>query len=328
MSTLCATFRKLPRFRHKMFALFESWLKNIIQNGSHHRDGEVSRRIMFSNVIFLALPVVYLVFILMDIGTYFSPFYKLAFDQFIVPIVIAVCLVNLWLNKKGFTKATRLIFLLAWPVLMHTVPIILMNTPIDYYLAYPIGIIFHSILVQLMFSYKKETVYFISLMLLNIGAILTFPQFLGEFQIIGLPELVEDQFYFLVGILYWLLFNLVTFYVLNVMDTYILDQSKKKQLIEQQKEELNLLNQNLESLVALRTKELEEMNEKLRQYAFYNAHHLRGSFCKIQGFFDVYEIENQAFSEKREVRQKLIDSIQELDERILEIQKITTTRME
>lgn len=92
-------------------------------------------------------------------------------------------------------------------------------------------------------------------------------------------------------------------------------------LIEKQKGELDVLNKNLESKVLQRTQMLEEQNKKLRDHAFYNAHLLRGPFCRVQGLMQLQELITDE-KEKIEIQQKLKLSIEELDDRIREIQKI------
>ena len=290
-------------------------------------EDEVSRRILFSNVVFISLPAVYAVFMLIDFDAYLIPLHELRFDQFVIPIVILVCFFCLWLNSLGIIILSRVLFLCLWPLLVHLIPIRLQETPSDYYLAYPFGLVFHSMMIQLMFSYKKETGLFWTFLLLNLIGILFSPALLIYFDTDrDLPAgMINNKYYFFDGILYWLLFNLVMFYILRLVESYIKKINDSKALIEEQKEELNALNQNLEQLVAQRTFELEEQNEKLKKHAFYNAHLLRGPFCRVKGLIYLQEIDPSTLYDLQQIKDKLNESIDELDARIREIQQLVET---
>jgi signal transduction histidine kinase len=309
-----------------------NWIKKTRQLGViQDSQNESQRRIAFSNVVFITLPAVYLIFILIDVKTFLVPPNQLVFDQFIVPIVIGICIFCLWLNYVGRTTFSRVLFIVLWPLLMHIIPIIKLNAPSDYALAFPFGIVFHGMLIQLLFSYKSEKKLFWFFLFINCCMMILAPRFLVMYDSdLDVPQdLVLDKFYFLVGILYWLLFNLVTFYILNVIEAAMKRLIDSKALITEQKNKLNELNHHLEELVAQRTQLLEEQNEKLRQHAFFNAHLLRSPFSNIQGLVQMqYHLENDSRAnteEIHEIRQKLKDSIDELDMRIIEIQKLVET---
>lgn len=300
------------------------WFQILTNLGVDVRtDRELNRRIVFSNVVFLALPVVYIAFMAIDIGAYLVPFSELLFDQITVPVVIHACIAGLVMNGLGLTRISRVLFIVLWPVMLHIAPIILLQTPTDYYLAYPFGIVFHGMLIQLMISYRREPWLFGMLMLLNLVAIFTMHFFLVRNDIEAeIPHGLVDRQYLYDGILYWLLFNLVMFYVLYVVESYIDQLNQSHALIKQQKDDLNLMNRRLEQLVHQRTAELEAQNEKLRQHAFYNAHMLRGPFCRILGLVQLSELLGADHPEIPEIQAKLQVSLNELDERIREIQRL------
>ena len=290
-------------------------------------EDEISRRIVFSNVVFISLPIVYLIFMVIDYESYLTPISELHFDNFVVPIIITICLFCLWLNNLGKTTTSRVLFIGLWPLLLHIIPIKLLQTPSDYYLAFPFGIVFHSMLSQLMLSHGKERALFWFCLLLNFLTIIFSPSILTYFDIDhDIPkEMMNDRYYLLDGVLYWLLFNLVTFYILTIIESYIKKVNDSKELIERQKEELNLLNRGLEILVNQRTSELEEQNSKLRKHAFFNAHLLRGPFCRIQGLIQLQDTTDVDYNNE-EIKSRLNESIQELDERIREIQNLVDTK--
>lgn len=131
------------------------FFNNIIYSGTDNNvNPHLARRILFTNVIFTALPTVYLIFIALDFNAYTKPITQWNFDVATVPIMIIYCIIGIFLNRAGYSFIGRLGFLVLWPALMHILPVIFLKTPPDYYLAFTIGMIFHSILIQLFISFK------------------------------------------------------------------------------------------------------------------------------------------------------------------------------
>ncbi len=308
-----------------MNSLF-NFIHKVTHLGVLADSNDADRRILFSNVVFICLPLVYVIFMVLDYESYMTAIQELRFDQLVVPIIIGICILGLWLNKQNFTTLSRILFLGLWPLLLHLIPIRLLNTPSDYYLAYPFGIVFYSILIQLMFSYRNEALLYWCFMIINLVGVITFPSVLVYFDLDhDVPhDMINYKYYFYDGVLYWLLFNLVTFYILFVNESYIKKINKTKALIEEQKFALNSVNQNLEKIVSERTLQLQEQNEKLKQHAFFNAHMLRGPFCRIKGLVQLQDLTLKN-DEVFELRSKLNESIEELDMRIFEIQKLVET---
>jgi len=285
---------------------------------------DITRRIVFSNILFISLPVVYFIFMVIDYKTYLVPLNHLRFDQFIVPIIILICFLCLWLNRINQNRISRNLFLAAWPFLLHIIPIKLLASPPDYFLAFPFGLVFHSIMIQLMLSYKNQPIQFWSWMIANLLTILFAPTILLESDSYHRipPSLISGPYYILDSILYWLLFNLVVFYTIIELERYIKYVHTSKALIEDQKEELTSLNQNLEAVVLQRTRALEEQNQKLKDYAFYNAHTLRGPFCRVKGLVHLRELVKIDGREAEEINTRLLQSLEELDQKIQDIQLI------
>jgi signal transduction histidine kinase len=307
-----------------------NWLFKLSRLGIQGTyEDDVSRRIVFANVIFITLPVVYLIFMVIDYESFLIPINEMRFDQWVVPLVMIICVVGLWLNKLGFTTISRLLFVGLWPFLLHLIPIKLLNTPVDYILAFPFGIVFHAILIQLMFSHKKEWAFFWGFMLINFLGMIFFPNILAYMDTDhDIPlEIINHRYISFDGILYWLLFNLVTFYIMYVIESYIQRLNDSRLYIEDQKEELNSLNQNLEEEVSRRTAELKEQNEKLKRVAFFNAHELRGPFCRIQGLIYLQQLSGSS-SDKSKIKLKLEENIGELGVRIREMQKLVDNEEE
>jgi len=301
---------------------------NIIHSGvSQNINPYLSRRVLFTNVIFVTLIFVYTFFIILDFDSYLGPISEWNFDVITVPIMVIYCILGIYLNRIGFSFIGRIGFLILWPSLMHILPVILLQTPPDYYLAFPLGIIFHSVLIQLFISYKREKVTFYILMLMSLAIIIYTRDFLVSNDI--QPDrmnndIVSSEYYVLVGILYWLLFNTMVFYVMKVIEELIDKNEEQRSLLIDQNTELEQMNsvvddanKQLEKEVKARTIELEQANETLTHYSFYNAHKVKGPFCRIQGLVMLKEkgaIDNDEFNNRLKV------SIDELEKAIADMQ--------
>lgn len=300
-----------------------SWPFDLSINGwSRGLGNDVARRIVFSNILFITLPVVYVIFMVIDYKTYLLSVGPLRFDQFIVPIVILICMACLWLNKKKQSGLSRNLFLITWPLLLHLIPIMQLGSPPDYFFAFPAGIIFHSIMIQLMLSYKSQPFQFWGWIGINFVMLLVAPAILTGFDLTHrIPASLIGGYYLLDAILYWLLFNLVVFYTIVELERYIQYVQTSRALIQNQKDELASLNQNLEAVVLQRTEVLKEQNQKLLDYAFYNAHELRGPFCRVKGLIHLMELSDNP-EDLQEIQGLLKKSLDELDAKIAEIQVI------
>lgn len=174
------------------------------------------------------------------------------------------------------------------------------------------------------------------MMVFSLAFLTTFDQAPAELNAVRL-----HSYYTLDGIQYWLLFNLLVFYLIIVIENSIETTSDAKNLIEEQKEKLaqknaeleqavislkdlnnyvEELNKGLEEKIHLRTNELEVKNQKLVEYASYNAHQLRGPFCRIKGLVYLQQ-ELRGQEHDLDFHQMLKTSIDELDGVISHIQK-------
>lgn len=82
-------------------------------------------------------------------------------------------------------------------------------------------------------------------------------------------------------------------------------------------EETRAINDNLESMVDERTKESEKRNRELSEYAFINAHMLRGPLCRIIGLVNIMEKNPELYPAERLLAVKMIAD--EIDAQIKEI---------
>jgi signal transduction histidine kinase len=202
---------------------------------------DVNLRIRFSNAVFISFPVVYLVFIFIDLNSFLQPIQSLKWDQFIIPIFILVSIGCIYFNSLNRFILARLIFIISWPLCMHVIPIIVQDTPPDYYFATPLGVILYSVLVQALFSLKKNRKIFLSLFGLNILMLIYFIPFLKMNDPESgrhLASLVNDYWYFLDVFIYWLLFGLVTQFLIVIIEKNILEITAAKEVISRQSHDL------------------------------------------------------------------------------------------
>jgi len=82
--------------------------------------------------------------------------------------------------------------------------------------------------------------------------------------------------------------------------------------IQAQAEEIKGINDNLELLVKERTEELEKKNKALEEYAFINAHKLRGPVASILGLIHLMN-KIDMDDDARKVLRHLQDSTEKLD---------------
>lgn len=95
---------------------------------------------------------------------------------------------------------------------------------------------------------------------------------------------------------------------------------KQNRLLRQQKQEILNINQHLEQLISERTQQLEIQNQQLAEYAFVNAHLLRGPVCNILGIVQILEMpENQTPEQMKIWIPLLRQSTRRLDEIIQKI---------
>jgi hypothetical protein len=318
-------------------------LRSIYQGTSINHSDQNDRRIIYANVVYVTLPVVYLSMVLVNIQSYLVPVTELQWDQFVLPFEIAICAFGILSNRVGFPVVGKIVFLVSWPLLMHVIPIWLQKTPSDYYFAFPAGIIFHSVMIQLMISPKTEKISFWFFVAANFILLLFSIDILRFFEDgshAELMEMVSSPIYLLDCVQYWLLFAFGTFLLAGGLDLLFDKIADDQRIISEQQgqleamnEELTMsneslnernveitgLNKGLEDIITKRTLKIEDQNRKLREYAFYNAHKLRGPFCRLKGLFQIQSINE---TERPIINGYMEASIADLENVISEIQVI------
>jgi len=226
----------------KIYNNIQNFVLHILEIGTKNSQSIVIRqRIVYFNAILFVLPIVYFIFFLMDLKSYFKPLNNWYFDQYSFFIFILICLFCLYLNSKNKADQSKVLFLILWPLVLQMVPIVIQATPNDYYYAFPMGIIFHSVLIHIVFSKKKSPWLFWTFLSVNFLIIINCLKILWYFDTNGKSNfnfLANDQYYVLDMVLYWLLFNLMINYLLRIIDSNILKMLGTMQVIEKQKNDL------------------------------------------------------------------------------------------
>jgi hypothetical protein len=94
---------------------------------------------------------------------------------------------------------------------------------------------------------------------------------------------------------------------------------KANKVLKENQQYILQMNEELELKVSIRTLELEKQNEQLKEYAFINAHLLRGPLCRIQGLLNVIDSEPNDINAIKTYVAYLRKSSNELDDVIAKI---------
>jgi signal transduction histidine kinase len=99
----------------------------------------------------------------------------------------------------------------------------------------------------------------------------------------------------------------------------------QKKLLEQhnvmahQKEEIEVINNNLEQLIVDRTEKLKDQETRITKFAFINAHKVRSPLARIMGLLNLIKIEKDKTSAIEEYLPKLQSNAEELNEMLREV---------
>jgi len=270
----------------------QSFFYRILEIGTKDIPSAANKqRIIYFNAILIALPIIYSLFVLMDLNYYLRPLNTWYFDQFGFFIFVIICLFCFYLNHKNRSNYSKILFILSWPLILQFIPIIIQHSPSDYYIAFPIGIIFHSILIQIIFCKKNSPWLFWIFLIANFVLGLNFLKILLHFDTDSqndITGLVQNSYYVLDVILYWLLFNLVINYILDSIDASLLKIFNSINIIGKQKDDLE---EALDKLQKSKTQLIR--SEKMASLGVLTAgvaHEINNPLNFIQG--GLYGIEN------------------------------------
>ena len=115
---------------------------------------------------------------------------------------------------------------------------------------------------------------------------------------------------------------------LEVDEAYAVLRNKNLQIekqsytLQQVNEEVNTINDSLEGQVKARSMQIEELNQKLKQYAFSNSHEVRGPLARILGLLNLYKNDIITPEERENLVEKITISAFELDQIINKLTKL------
>ena len=96
----------------------------------------------------------------------------------------------------------------------------------------------------------------------------------------------------------------------------------QKQEISEQAEEIITINSHLEQQVKKRTKQLEQQNQQLIDYAFFNSHKIRAPLARIMGLVSLLRHNLVSDSEKENILERIEVCANELDSVIRQINQV------
>ena len=110
--------------------------------------------------------------------------------------------------------------------------------------------------------------------------------------------------------------------VVTLLKLKNLEISEQSRQLKAANQEIQEINASLESTVKIRTEEIQQQNEKLRNYAFSNSHLVRAPLARILGIVDVLRNNQTDQKEARQFLESLEVSAQELDAVIKDVNEI------
>ncbi len=136
----------------------------------------------------------------------------------------------------------------------------------------------------------------------------------------------------------WIIWNNIALIAVIAVIGYLLHKSnqqkqKNNEQLQEQKAEIQALNENLEQIVSERTQQLQELvkdlskqNQDLEQFSFILSHNIRASVAHILGLSSIFNRNDMADPYNREILGHLDKSSQNLDAVIKDLTKILTVR--
>lgn len=283
---------------------------------------ELRRQVIFSNAVYWVVGGLLMISNVIR----FQDFLK-SHNQYITPfiplVIVGMAGLCLLLNYGRSFLLSRVLFTLSWIVLIVLVPVIFVGpTPSTYYQHPYFGILFSPV-VHLLFSYKREKLFYLFFVLVFFILALFALDFLLYFDRSVDPKvpLVSSPTGFRVNlIIFWLFLNLLMVYVLRINSRLYQELEQKSEVInkqnailDQHKIQLGEQNKVLEEKVSARTKSLMDQNEKLKEYAFMHAHILRAPISRIRGLINLMGLTNDT-EEQTHVRSLIGESMTELED--------------
>jgi len=129
-----------------------------------------------------------------------------------------------------------------------------------------------------------------------------------------------------VGLTGMLLFVVSVFHTLGKQ--LLMTIRGQKEIIESQRNEIAARNENLEAEVEKRTRELQDYNKQLEQFAFIASHNLRAPVATLLGLGQLMDEMNLLTADREQIGRSMITTSRELDRVVRDLSTILEMRKE
>ncbi|MBX2895218.1 MAG: hypothetical protein KF763_07240 [Cyclobacteriaceae bacterium] len=290
-------------------------------------DTEFRRVTILTNIVYALI-----FFLLLPYLAYFLPNYlkaeHLPFRSAVPWLAWLSAIIGFVLNALRQHVLSKVLFMVSWILCVIIIPVVTGENHVVALYMHPFYGIATTIIVHLIFSYRREKYLYYSFLAVAWGLIIFSYDFIMYYN----PDLPVLSFFpngfsrwrliililaafFNGAIIYLIRLNHDFYAALQKRNDTISDQYKR---LECQRKDLEALKQDLEEKVKARTQLLLEQNNKLREYTFFNSHILRAPVSRIRGLLYLLSVETSPDEEKR-IRSLLAEGMTELDQAIKSI---------
>lgn len=271
---------------------------------------ESSQRRALSNTVYWIVLGIILLYLVVYVTFGHWPVVKLnRFDTLVPILLFFAAIAGIVLNRFDYWSVSRWIFLAFWLLLVTILPPLLIGVTTGSYVVHPVLCIISSLMVQLFFSFYRNRVAYITFLTISFLSTLFSFDFLVLFddahQYVNLP--LKRAQITTIFVMCWVFINLTLMYVYRI-------NWKTYKALQQKNEEIARLNADLEKRVDERTQQLKERNERLRAYAFMNAHVVRAPLSRILGLVNLLNNPQHDPKEETRIKNYLDESARQLDE--------------
>lgn len=288
-------------------------------------DPELRRLTILSNGVYLVIGLISLFYLTMAVLKESFTIITTHIITLTPLVVVCVCLMGLYLNLFRQYLLSRSLFMATWVVFTTLlIPFVLGSVEYDFIII-PVYAIISSVMVQVVFSWYRERWIYLFWLLFTWLIIIFFVEYISYFRIPDDPTRI-----FVNGLLKWRIFIFMVAAFLNVVTIYMV-QTNHRMRQELERQNLTVLQQNerlesqrisLEELtkrlaerVENRTHQLNQQNERISEYSYFNSHILRAPVSRIRGLVNLLSLPISS-EEETKVRGLLTESMNELDDAI------------
>lgn len=302
---------------------------------SEGMDHEFRRVTMLSNVVYLLIVGIIFIFLVVNIDRYLGPQSISDLEHWIPFGLLSISLAGLVLNHFQQQLLSKGLFLFTWIFFTIILVPITRGTTESAFITVGLYAVVASVMVQILFSWRRERIAYITLSIATWLIILFYVDFLEYYRVPGDHNVLYQSGFGrwrLLVILIAVFFNGALVYMLRVNNQLNHSLMQHNETIESQNQQLAAQREKLVALaMQLREKvdsthdQLNEQSLKLTEYTYFNSHILRAPVSRIRGLIHLLSL-NLDPREEVEVRDLLTKSMKELDDAIREITEKLTER--